>query len=272
MNQRVWSRPRFARVAIVLVAVQAFAASAVAQRAPLLDWPSGKAKARFEITIPASVRSEATTGRAYVIMSRTNETEPRLQIGRVGAPMFARDFSSASANRPIIVDGTDLGTPVADMADVPAGEYWVQAIVNVYSRVQARRRTHRLDARRPVGRSARGIVRRETCTATPQKVRIDPRRPTVVRLAIDADNPADRVPADNEYVQRFKFQSPIAHEVLGAADLPRRDRAAAAGYATSTIRYPVNHQQGHFSTGAPYGFDRRHRISCMVVGGDDFRA
>ena len=133
MSRLAWFRARLARVAIVTVAVPTLTASAVAQRAPLLDWPSGKAKARFEISIPASVRSEATTGRAYVIMSRSNATEPRLQIGRVGAPMFARDFSSVAANRPILVDGTDLGTPVADMADVPAGEYWVQAVVNVYS-------------------------------------------------------------------------------------------------------------------------------------------
>ena len=27
----------------------------------------------------------------------------------------------------------DLGTPVFDMADIPAGDYWIQPMVNVYS-------------------------------------------------------------------------------------------------------------------------------------------
>ncbi len=96
-------------------------------------WPKGKARLRFEVVLPAAQRAEPLTGRVYVMVSRTNEPEPRLQVGRVGAPMWGRDVERLAPGAPAVVDGTDLGTPVWDLADLPAGEYWVQAMVNVYS-------------------------------------------------------------------------------------------------------------------------------------------
>src|SRR5690606_12360553 len=92
-----------------------------------------KARMRFEIVVPPSVRSEALTGRVFVIISRSDEREPRLQVGRVGAPLFGRDVERLAPGKAAIIDGTDLGTPVHNLADIPKGEYFVQAVVNVYS-------------------------------------------------------------------------------------------------------------------------------------------
>ena len=52
---------------------------------------------RVEISVPASVRAEPVTGRVYVMISRTNDREPRLQIGRTGTPFFGRDVEQLSA-------------------------------------------------------------------------------------------------------------------------------------------------------------------------------
>ena len=38
-------------------------------------WPKGQARLRFEITVPPAVRGEPTTGRVYVMLSRTAEPE-----------------------------------------------------------------------------------------------------------------------------------------------------------------------------------------------------
>ena len=45
--------------------------------------------------------------------------------------------------------------------------------------------------------------------------------------------PPVQVPADNESVKRIKIQSNDPHEVVGSADLPRRDRAPAEGLRRS---------------------------------------
>jgi hypothetical protein len=98
-------------------------ASLTAQTSMLLSWPSGRSQVKFEIRVPPSVRGETLTGRVYVILTHDGSREPRLQVGRVGAPLFGRDVERLAPGAPATIDGTDLGTPVADMADLPAGDY-----------------------------------------------------------------------------------------------------------------------------------------------------
>ena len=88
---------------------------------------------RFEITVPAAVRSEPVTGRAYVMISRTNEQEPRLQIGRTGVPFFGRDIKKLAPGEPAVIDETDLGSPVPSLREIPPGDYYVQGFINIYS-------------------------------------------------------------------------------------------------------------------------------------------
>ena len=44
---------------------------------------------QFTVTIPASVRGEAVTGRVYVAISRTNDRTPIQQADTNGVPLFA---------------------------------------------------------------------------------------------------------------------------------------------------------------------------------------
>ena len=83
--------------------------------------------------MPPAVRGEPVTGRVYVMIARTNDREPRLQIGRTGTPFFGRDVEMLPPGRAAVLDQTDLGTPVASMKELPPGDYWVQGFVNVYS-------------------------------------------------------------------------------------------------------------------------------------------
>ncbi|MGE5102510.1 MAG: hypothetical protein ACM3SX_21185, partial [Deltaproteobacteria bacterium] len=45
------------------------ASVAAAQTSVILPGPSGRARVRFEISVPSSVRNEPLTGRVYVIIS-----------------------------------------------------------------------------------------------------------------------------------------------------------------------------------------------------------
>ena len=123
-----WTR-RLTGLILALLASTALAA----QTSMLFPWPSGRSQVKFEIRVPPSVRSEKLTGRVYVILTHDNTREPRLQVNRVGAPLFGHDVEQLAPGAPATIDGNDLGTPVADMADLPAGDYWVQPFVNVYS-------------------------------------------------------------------------------------------------------------------------------------------
>jgi len=81
---RIFSPPADAQPLVVLPNLSTIEASPV-YPAWLPHRPAprpGYQMQRFEIVVPAGLRDEPITGRVYVMIARTDEREPRLQIGR----------------------------------------------------------------------------------------------------------------------------------------------------------------------------------------------
>ena len=91
------------------------------------------ADTRFEISYPAAANPGPITGRVFIMISRDSQREPRLQISRIGVPFFGRDVEKLAPGQAAVIDATDLGTPVESLTGIPAGTYYVQAFVNIYS-------------------------------------------------------------------------------------------------------------------------------------------
>ena len=75
-------------------------------------------------------------GRAFVIVSRDGEEEPRLGTGVTGHPLWGIDVRDyAAGDSTIITDGADTvrGYPLESLAALPPGDYFVQAFLNVYT-------------------------------------------------------------------------------------------------------------------------------------------
>ncbi|MGE5361972.1 MAG: alpha/beta hydrolase-fold protein, partial [Bacteroidales bacterium] len=208
---------------------------------------------RVEITVPASAHSQPITGRVYFMLSRTKEREPRQQIGRTGAPFFGRDVEALKPGQAAVIDESDLGTPVESLRDIPAGDYFVQAMVNVYSEFR-RADGHVLWMHDDQWEGQQWPRSPGNLYSDVQQVHIDPAKGGVITLSASNVIPPVVVPPDTQYVKRFKFQSPSLTKFwgrpiyLGAVVLLPRD------YDKETIRYPVQYAQGHFSLGAPLGF------------------
>ncbi len=150
---------------------------------------------------------------------------------------------------------------MASLRDIPSGEYYVQAFVNVYS--EFRRADGHIvwmhDDRwegQHWNRSPGNLY------SAVERVQLDPEADTVIALSAENVIQPVVVPPDTEWVRRFKFQSSLLTEFwgrpvyLGATVLLPRD------YDSSTISYPVNYIQGHFSLNAPNRFQ---------IGGDLYR-
>src|SRR5262249_8853227 len=194
-------------VGVAFVASTGISLRAAAQSSVVLPGPSGRGHVKFEIRVPAPVRNEPLTGREYVIFSTDSTREPRTQIGRVGAPLFGRDVEKLAPGAPAVLARPDLGTPVFDMADIPAGDYWIQPFVSVYSEFK-RADGHVLWMHDDQWEGQNWPRSPGNIYGAPQKVHFDPKATTVVKLVADKIIPAIQVAADNEFVQRFKFQSP----------------------------------------------------------------
>lgn len=207
---------------------------------------------RVEITVPPAVRSEPVTGRVYFMVSRTDEREPRLQVGRTGTPFFGRDVENLQPGQAAVIDGADLGTPVASLKDLPPGDYVVQAFVNLYSEFR-RADGHTVWMHDDQWEGQHWNVSPGNLYSRPQRVRIDATTEPI-RLVADQVIPPVTVPPDTAFVKRVKIQSALLTKFwgrpiyLGATVLLPRD------YETSTVEYPVLYRQGHFSLAPPLGF------------------
>src|SRR5439155_24100565 len=91
---------------------------------------------RFEISFGAAARSEPVTGRVYVAISRESSAQrsPIQQASPTGVPLFSRGVEDLRPGQAAIIDENDFGHPIQSLRDLPAGEYWVQGFVTVYTK------------------------------------------------------------------------------------------------------------------------------------------
>ena len=211
------------------------------------------ADTRFEISYASAAHPGPITGRVFLMISRNNDREPRLQISRIGVPFFGRDIAALPAGQAAVIDATDLGTPIESLSQIPAGDYWVQAFVNVYSEFR-RADGHVVWMHDDRWEGQHWNRSPGNLFSAPQHVTLDASKGYRISLVCDQVIPAVEVPPDTEWVKRFKIQSQILTKFwgrpiyLGATVLLPRD------YQTSTVSYPVLYEQGHFGLGAPLGF------------------
>jgi hypothetical protein len=239
----------------IAVAYALAASGVVAQQAPAA---TGRG-VTVEVSFPASIHAQPVTGRVYVMVSRTNDREPRLQIGRTGTPFFGRDVEKLAPGRAAVIDVTDLGTPVLSLKDLPPGDYFVQGFVNIYSEFK-RADGHTVWMHDDQWEGQHWNTSPGNLYSEPQRVHIDAATETI-KLSATNKIPSVQVLADTPRVKRFKVQSALLTKFwgrpiyLGATVLLPRD------YESSTVKYPVLYRQGHFGLGAPLGYQDGNEIA-----------
>ena len=90
---------------------------------------------RFSVTISNTVSKGPVTGRLIVIVAKREQPEPRLTVRPQGPALFAIDIEALQPGQTVTVDERALGYPTR-LAELPAGEYFVQAALNVYEQVR----------------------------------------------------------------------------------------------------------------------------------------
>lgn len=243
----------------ILGAVFLTAATATAQKGAATKGAAAQ-KMHFEVSFPSSAIGTPVTGRVVVMISRVNDREPRLQIGRTGVPFFGRDVEQLKPGQPATIDETDLGAPLESLSEIPAGEYYVQAMVNVYSEFK-RADGHVVWMHDDQWEGQRWTRSPGNLYSDVQKVRIDPAAGGVVKLSASNVIPPIEIPPDTAYVKRFKFQSPSLTKFWGRPIYLGAVVLLPRGYERETMSYPVNYVQGHFSIAPPYGFDEKNEFS-----------
>ena len=86
---------------------------------------------RIEITVPGT---KPLNGHLILAIARNDKEEPRMQLSEdyLSAQGFGVDVENLSPGKPIVVDAKTFGAPRRSLTDLETGDYFVQAVFNVY--------------------------------------------------------------------------------------------------------------------------------------------
>lgn len=225
--------------------------------------PGARPTPGFDIVYSSASGGERLTGRMFLIFAHSDNVEPRLQVGRYGTQFFGVDFADLAPDHAVHIDGTTLGYPINEMAAIPPGDYYVQAVLDRYTEFK-RSDGHTLwmhmdqwegqDWRRSPG-NLYSKVQKITIGSATAATGMPAPNALSIRLTVDQVMPPIAAPADTKWVKHIKMKSkrltafwgqPI---YIGATILLPKDYEAHPDE-----HYPTIYQEGHFSLGAPFGF------------------
>ena len=95
---------------------------------------SEKLSYAISVSFPETTSAQALDGRLLLMLSNTDEKEPRFQIndGLKTQLIFGMNVDGMAPNDMQIFDAEVFGFPYSSLAEIPPGEYNVQALLHVY--------------------------------------------------------------------------------------------------------------------------------------------
>jgi Putative esterase len=225
----------------------------------LLALPSGHtatSETEFEISYPAALDNGPITGRVFVMISKNNRVEPRLQAGyyQASVPFYGVDVDALKPSVGAVIDSSTLGYQVESLSQLPAGEYYVQALLNVYTQVK-RKDGHVIWVHMDQWEGQQWNRSPGNLVSEVERVQLDPAKGFNIKLSLTKKLPPVVVPPDTDWVKRVKIQSKLLTEFWGHPMYLGATLLLPKGYERNVNqKYPAIYIQGHFGLGAPFGF------------------
>ena len=223
---------------------------------------------RFEVSVAPSARAEPLTGRLVLVLAKTDKPEPRAQVSPQGPAVFGVDLERLAAGQSVSVGNDAVGFPTS-LAELPAGDYYAQAVVDVYTQV------HRADGHTIWIHMNDGHI--ETFAFAGGNLYSDVQRVHVgdggtIRLTLSHVVPPSSRPADTEWIKHVTIQSPMLTKFWGRPIFVHAAVLLPKGYAEHPdVRYPALYVLGHGQ--APFSFSTRppEERAAQTTAGTEMR-
>lgn len=206
---------------------------------------------RFEIAFPESLSSKPLDGHILLGISRNKESEPRFQLEEeeaLSAQFFGLDVNGWKPGTPAIVDEATLGYPLVSLREIPAGDYYVQAVLNVYSTYH-RADGHAIKLPPDMGEGQQWNRKPGNLLNKPMFVHIDPSKGGVIRIALDDRIAPIPPPQDSKYVKHMRMQSKLLSEFWGTPTYLGAIVVLPQGFEEHpNAHYPLLIDHGHFAS------------------------
>jgi len=188
-----------------------------------------------------------------LLISSDSAKEPRFQIneGSETQMIFGIDADGLKPNSPMMFDASVLGFPVRSIANIPAGWYWVQALLHKYETFK-RADGHTVKLPMDRGEGQHWNLAPGNLLSTPKKLWLDPKKNEVIPILLDKEIPPIEPPKDTKYIKHVKIQSEKLTKFWGRPMFLGANVLLPEGFDSHpNARYPLMVYQGHF----PYTFN-----------------
>jgi hypothetical protein len=180
----------------------------------------------FTVSFPAERSSKQLDGRVLLLLSNDPGEEPRMQISISPSsqqvygltvdglrPGEAVSFGTQTQNAARVVSKI-AGYPHRSLADVPAGDYTVQAMLNVY---QTFHRTDGKTVKLPpdMGEGQHWDIKPGNLYSKPVKVHIAPGSQQNLHLELTEVIPPIKPDPDTKYIRHLRIQSKLLSDFWG---------------------------------------------------------
>jgi len=207
---------------------------------------------RFSISFDQDVLDESQDGRMLLMLSIDDSREPRFQIsdGPDTQLIYGIDVEGLAPGEEAVIDGSVFGYPLHNLADVPAGEYHVQALLNRYETFH-RSDGHVVKLPPDQGEGQHWNRKPGNLYSMPQVVQIDPKENKTIQIKLDKTIPPIDPPQDTNYIKHIKMESKLLTEFWGRPMYLGACVLLPHGFEEHPeARYPLMVFHGHF----PYTF------------------
>lgn len=209
---------------------------------------SKKSPLKFSITFTREMSEQAQDGRVQLMLATNDKSEPRFQIsdGLETQLVFGVDVEGMKPGDEIIIDETAFGFPLRSIGNIPAGEYYVQGLLNRYETFKLKT-GHTVKLPPDQGEGQHWNTKPGNFYSKPVKTKVDPSINEVIRISMDQKIPPIDEPKDSKYVRHIKVQSNLLTEFYGRPMFLGAHVLVPEGFDEHpNAHYPLMIYHGHF--------------------------
>jgi hypothetical protein len=206
------------------------------------------AQSKFVISFTEQQSKTPLDGRLLLLISTDGSQEPRFQIndGLKTQQVFGANVDGLKPNQKAIIDASVFGYPRQSLRDIPAGTYYVQALLHKYETF-TRKDGHTVKLPMDRGEGQQWNRAPGNLYSTPQKLTIDPKKKTTLNLTLDKIIAPIDPPKDTKYIKHVKMQSKLLTEFWGRPMHLGAVVLLPEGWDTHPqAKYPLMIFHGHF--------------------------
>jgi putative esterase len=228
---------------------------------------------QFEISFPKEVSATPLDGHVLLLIANNDDQEPRFQVSFMPSrsqQVFGTDVDALAPGTPAVINSKILGYPAESLNDIPAGDYWVQAVFNIYETFHLGN-GHTVKLPPDKGEGQHWQIKPGNLYSKPVKIHLEPNTGQTVRISLtekippveddpkvvdsvlgwDASNDEHKI-VDNKWLKHIRIQSELLTKFWGRPTYLGAAVLIPDGWAEHPdARYPVIVEQDHFHRSLP---------------------